>query len=150
MQKLPYAGLEWVENFNIKDLQDFDDSDSGLFLEVDLTIPDNLHNKFSDLPPIPEVQCSPGSKQKKLKMTLESKQGYVIYYKNLQFLMKHGVQVTKIGKVLRFRHSEWLKPYINTNTELRTSAKSQFDKGLFKLMVNSVYGKTIENVRKHT
>ena len=64
--------------------------------------------------------------------------------------MNHGVQVTKVGKVLRFRHSRWLKPYIDTNTELRTSAKSQFDKGLFKLMVNSVYGKTIENVRKHT
>ena len=70
-------------------------------------------------------------------------------YKILKTSFKYGLVFKKVRRVIQFNQKDWLRPYIDMNIKLRKGAKSDFEKELFKLMNNSVFGKTMENVRKH-
>src|SRR6185437_13400061 len=89
------------------------------------------------------------SATKKLVPHLGLQKEYVIHYQELQYYIKLGMVVDEVSEILSFDQTNWLAPYIAFNTEKRQGAKNAFEKDFFKLMNNSVYGKTMENVRKY-
>ena len=168
-QYLPTGGFRWMTENNINkiDLNKYkEDSKKGIILEVDLEYPKELHNQHNDYPLAAEKikvtkdmlsdYCKNISEKfnistglvHKLIPTLSNKKNYVLHYRNLQLYLSLGLKVDKIHRVLEFKQSPWLKQYIDFNTEKRKSAKNDFEKDFFKLMNNSVFGKTMENIRK--
>ena len=80
---------------------------------------------------------------------MQFKKKYVVHIKSLKQALNHGLKLTSIHRIIEFNKKAWLKPYINVNMELRKLAKDDFEKDIFKLMNNAVFGKTMENIRKH-
>ena len=89
-----------------------------------------------------------GWRRQRLVPNLRNKDRYVLHYRNLQLYTSLGMRLTKVHRTLRFDQSPWVEPYIRMNTELRKKAASDFEKDLYKLMNNSVFGKTMKNLRK--
>ena len=168
-QYLPTGNFKWMSDREIKqiDLGKYKaDGKKGLILEVDLEYPQELHDLHNDYPVCPEKvkvskdmlsgYCKKIAKKYKISIglvsklipTLRDKKEYVLHYRNLQLYLALGLKIKKIYRVLKFDQSPWLKQYIDFNTEKRKNAKSSFEKNFFKLMNNSVFGKTMENLRK--
>ena len=166
-QALPTGNFKWLSPKRIDkiDLGKYrDDSKKGLILEVDLEYPQELHDLHNDYPlalekmavkkdmlsnyceTIREKYNITIGQVKKLIPTLADK--YVLHYRNLQLYLDLGLKLKKIHRVLQFDQSPWLKQYIDFNTQKRTHAKNSFEKDFFELMNNSVFGKTMENIRK--
>ncbi|XP_033761654.1 uncharacterized protein LOC117343421 [Pecten maximus] len=168
-QPLPTHDFGWLndqerEKFDVTGISD--DSQVGYILEVDLEYPSDLHDLHNDYPLAPErIQVtadmlSPyasklledlelkGTSTRKLVPNLNPKTKYILHYRNLKQYLSLGMKLTKVHQVLSFQQSPWLKTYIDFNTERRKKAKNDFEKDFYKLMNNSVFGKTMENLRK--
>ena len=124
-----------------------DDSGKGYILEADVEYPKNLNYFHSDLPFLPERMKI--NKCSKLVCHLYDKNNYVVHIRSLRQALNHELVLKKVHRVIQFNQEAWLKQYIDMNTELRKQAKNDFEKDFFKFMNNSVFGKTVENVRKH-
>ena len=149
-QKLRVNGFKWVKSlskFNEIFIRNYDEnSDKGYFLEVDVDYPKKLFDLHKDLPFLPERKKV--NKVEKLICSIEDKEKYVMHIKVLKQALNHGLVLKKVHRVIQFNQKDWLKPYIDMNTKLRKETKNDFEKDFFKLMNNSVFGKTMENVRK--
>ena len=152
-QKLPVNDFKWVKQeelskFNEDFIKNYDEnSNTGYFLEVDIDYPKELFNFHKDLPFLPERKKV--EKVEKLICSIEDKERCVIHIRALKQALNHGLVLRKVHRIIQFKQKAWLKSYIDMNTELRKKAQNEFEKNFFKLMNNSVFGKTMENVRNH-
>ena len=121
--------------------------DKGYILEVDVAYPRELHNYHNDLPFMCECMVINGVE--KLIHNLYSKNRYIIHIRALEQALKHGLVSECIHRAIEFKQSAWMKEYIDFNTKLRTAAANDFEKDFYKLMNNAVFGKIMENIRKH-
>ena len=124
-----------------------EDSDKGYILEVDVKYPRKLHDLPSDLPFLPKRMKI--DKCTKLVCNLRNKKKYVVHIRSLKQALNHGLKLKKVHRIIEFNQEAWFKPYTDMNTELRKIAKNDFEKDFFQLMNSAVFGKTMENVRKH-
>ena len=168
-QYLPTGNFKWMTDKEISktNLGKYElDGKEGLILQVDLEYPKELHDLHNDYPIAPEkvkvskhmlsTYCKKIAEKynisiglvSKLIPTLKGKKEYLLHYRNLQLYLDLGLKIKKIHRVLKFDQSPWLKQYIDFNTEKRKHAKNSFEKDFFKLVNNSVFGKTMENLRK--
>ena len=147
-KKLPTHGFKWLTGGEIEKIYENRHNLNKMpcILEVDLEYPENLHDLHNDYPLSPEkVKCKNGVE--KLIPNLRDKKKYVLHYKNLIQCLDMGLKIKNIHRGIKFVESEWMKPYIDKNTNLRAKAKNNFEKDFYKLMNNSVFGKTMENIR---
>ncbi|KAK3108822.1 hypothetical protein FSP39_016459 [Pinctada imbricata] len=165
-QTLPTHGFEWINPNEVDHTSIPEEGDTGYIFEVDLENPRELHDSHSDYPLAAEsFQIKPEMLSKyqdhlleklgmkagsatKLVPNLYDKKNYVVHYRNLQLYLSLGMKVSKVHRAIKFHQSPWLKPYIEFNTNMRKQARNQFEKDFYKLMNNSVFGKTMENLRK--
>lgn len=149
-QSLPYSDFKFMNRYEIDNLQlnllsISDTAEKGYILEVDLKYPENLHIEHNDFPFCPEKFLPPGGKNKKLIPNLYDKYHYVIHYIHLKKCIQHGLILKRIHRAIVFKQSCFLRQYIDINTQLRQKAESTFEQDFFKLLNNSIFGKTLEN-----
>ena len=139
--KLPTHGFKWMNKYELNVWEKI-----PCILEVDLEYPEELHDLHNDYPLAPErIMCK--NKVEKLIPNLSDKDRYILHYKTLREYLDLGLVLTHIYRGIRFEESKWLEPYISMNTNLRAKANNDFEKDFFKLMNNSVFGRTMENIR---
>ena len=139
-QPLPVGYFEWMNEEEKKNWKNH-----CCILEVDLEYPKELHDLHNDYPLAPERLKANGVE--KLILNLYNKEKYVVHHENLKLYLSLGLKIKKIHRGIKFIEKDWLKPYVMMNTKLRKNAKNDFESDFFKLMNNSVFGKTIENIR---
>ena len=125
-----------------------EDNDRSYILEVDVKYPKRLSNlHHCDLPILPERIKT--DKCNKLVRNLYDKNNYAVHIRSLKQVLDHGMILKKVHRVIEFTQEVWLKPYKDMKSELSKLTKNDFEKDFLKLMINSVFGKTMENSRKH-
>ena len=140
-EKLPVRGFKWVNDISEIDediVKVYNRNDNkGYILDVDVDYPNKLQNLHSDLPFLPERMII--NNTKKLVCNLNDKENYIVHINVLKQALDHGLKLGKVYRVIEFEQEAWL----------RKKANNDFEKYFFKLMNNAVFGKTMENVRKH-
>ena len=164
-QYLPQGGYAWNQELwdEARILSIPLDAPVGYFFEVDLETPEELHDWMMSLPAAPvrraivKEELSPVQRwlapnykgTEKLICDLHPKQKYGVHYRTLQVYLEMGVKLVAVHRVLQFQQSDWLRPYVEQCKDLRAQATTEFEKDFWKLMVNAIYGKLMENVRKY-
>ena len=144
-KKLPVNGFRWLDSDEINEINEefiknYNENDNkGYILEEDVKYPKRLHELHSDLLFLSERMKI--DKCNKLVCNLFNKKKYLAHINSLKQALNHGLKLKKIHRIVEFKQEAWLKPYIDMNTKLRKAAKNDFQKDLFKLMNNSVFGK---------
>ena len=146
-QPLPTGRFKWVD-VNPNEISELAvRNDKGYKLEVDVSYPKELHNPHNDFPFMCERMEINGVEN--LVPNLRDKNNFVIHSKALDQDLQHRLILNRMHRGIEFDQSPWLKTYIDFNTQLRMAATNHFIKDFFKLINNSVFGKTMENIRKH-
>ena len=154
-QQLPTHGFSWMKDLTKEKVMDILEKANhsmsnrgrkGYIFEVDLEYPKDLWDTHNDYPLAPEKMNVNGVE--KLICHFKPRKNYVVHYRNLRQYLEMGMRITAVHRGISFYQSSWMEPYIRKNTELRKTAANSFEKDFFKLMNNSVFGKTIENIRK--
>ncbi|KAE9522107.1 hypothetical protein AGLY_017495 [Aphis glycines] len=148
LASLPLKDFEWCYDFSLDVTKIDDDAPIGYILEVDVDYPEKLHDDHCDLPFLPQNSCPPNTKINKLLTTLNNKKNFVVHYWLLKQAINNGLKLVKIHKIIKFTQSKWLAPYVEKCTITRVLANNKFEYEFWKLLVNSVYGKCMENPRK--
>ena len=149
-QPLPTGEFKWIKcDEDPKDLVErfAAEKDYGYLLEVDVSYPKELHDLHNDLPFMCTKMKINGVE--KLIPNLYYKHKSIIHIRALKQALDHGLILERIHRCIRFKQSPWMKEYIDFNKRLRTAAKNDFEKDFYKLMNNSVFGKTMENICRH-
>jgi hypothetical protein len=149
-ENLPYKDFEWIENpyeyYQNVGLEYMAKSKyKGYILEVDLEYPEYLHDEHNSYPLAPEHTNG------KLMLTLYNKSNYIVHSDVLLTYLEYGLKITYVHRILRFAHKNWMNNYIMSNHNKRLLCKEKGNTAMadfYKLMNNSVYGKTMENVKK--
>ena len=175
MDMLPIDSYAWCNFTNERFFLDHilstpDDATTGFILEIDLEYPPELHDRHNDFPVAPHKMLisdeilSPYAKMlkdnlikggmkpsssEKLVSTFLKRTRYTVHFRNLKFYVAQGLIVKKIHRVISFRQKAWLRPYIEFCTRKRQQATTPFISNLYELFVNSIYGKLMEDKRKH-
>ena len=174
---LPHSEFSWVDDnqlayfsnpTNVMNIPD--DGDWGYYFEVDLIYPDTIKDETSDFPLAPQsgevttdmfsdfmteyhkdlrVHGQPKYKPcRKLLMTQYNKENYLAHFAILKFYLQMGMILNKVHRIIKFRQKPFLKFYIDTNSQKRAASKNAFEKDYYKYKNNSLFGKTMEDVRK--
>ena len=169
---LPWKNFEWMSphqlNYDfIKRLEP--EGEVGCIIQYSLEYPVALHDYHSDYPlaplkkSIPYDMLSPVARMicdkhklkrttnvEKLLATVEDKDFYILHYRNLQLYVSLGLRVKKIHAGIIFKQGPIMKSYVDFKSEKRAQATNKFDTDFYKLLSNSLYGKTIENPEKRS
>ena len=154
-QNLPTHGFRWMSNITKEQVMEIlekanhsmlNTGKKGYIFEVDLEYPEHLWDSHNDYPLAPESVKVNGVE--KLICHFKPRKNYVAHYRTLRQCLELGMRITAVHRGISFYQSPWMEPYIRKNTELRKCASNNFEKDFFKLMNNSVFGRTIENIRK--
>ena len=141
-QLLPVGNFQWLSGYEINTFTKYPEQIWFCTLEVDLEYPKELHDLHNDYVKVNDTR--------KLIPHLGNRKRYVFHHKTLHQCLKYGMKLVKIHRGIKYRESVFLKKYIASNTESRKVAKNEFEKDFFKLTNNSVFGKTMGNVRERS
>ena len=173
---LPHSNFHWMteeECLTITDdfMQQWDESqDRGFIVTVDLHYPESVQDASMDLPyaPTPMVPKEedwsdymhtlwkevkgkqPYRGATKLLLTHKDKEHYTVHHAALKYYVGKGLQITKVHRGISFHQEDYIRKYVEFHTRRRSEAKDKATKNVHKLCLNSLYGKSIEDVRKYT
>jgi hypothetical protein len=178
LSPLPVGAYRWVPpeehaSFDWAQLGRSTQSEGeGYVVECDLEYPSSMHSLHNSLPLAPQhkalfysdlceytreclrifrssLKAAKKYSSVKLCSTLEKKEKYVCHYRNLATYLRHGMKLVRVYRVVGFREETFIAPYIELMTRRRVESKTSFKKRTYKLCMNAVYGKFLEQVRKH-